>query len=167
MLRPLCRQSVVGVDFSRPMMAEARHRLEDAPGDAELRFVQANVLTMPFAPRFDVAVCFGALGHILPRDQARFVSQVASALRPGGRFVILTADMPPLYAPRYWLSRGFNATMHLRNLLVRPPFNMFYLTFLVPEATELLEAAGFQLEIVEQLFPPPFQEACVIVATNR
>ena len=44
---------------------------------------------------------------------------------------------------KFWVGRLFQLkcnpyspkTMHLRNLLVRPPFIMFYLTFLLPETT--------------------------------
>ena len=165
MLRPLCRQRVVGIDFSQKMMDVARERLADAPGDAELQFVHGNALEMPFDGEFDVAVCFGALGHILPKDELRFIDQIARALRPGGRFVFITARMPSLISPSYWLSRGFNAAMHIRNVLVRPPFIMFYLTFLVPRARELLEQRGFSVEVTEGIFPQPFRRACLVIAT--
>ena len=80
---------------------------------------------MPFDAAFDLAVCFGAFGHILPRDEGRFVAQIARVLRPGGRFVFVTAHMPPLWSPIYWMARGFNAAMHVRNLVWSPPFIMF------------------------------------------
>src|ERR1051325_4315086 len=75
MLRPLCRQRVVGIDTSAGMLAEAQ-RLSTLPsplrgrgagseGGARLEFVRANVLAMPFTAAFDIAVSFGAFGHIL------------------------------------------------------------------------------------------------------
>src|SRR5947207_2414304 len=76
MLRPLCREQVVGVDFSRGMLAVGRERTADAPGSAALDFVCADVLAMPFEGAFDLATCFGALGHVLPRDQPRFLAGV-------------------------------------------------------------------------------------------
>jgi SAM-dependent methyltransferase len=167
MLRPLCRERVVGIDFSQPMMDVAHDRLADAPGEAELQFVRGNVLEMPFEDEFDVAVCFGALGHILPKDEQQFVDQIAKALRPGGRFVFVTSYMPSAFSIAYWFARGFNASMHVRNLLIRPPFIMFYLTFLVPRAIELLEERGFQAEVHESVFPGPFDKARVIVATLK
>src|SRR5262249_34164692 len=80
------------------------------------------------------------------RDQPRLVAQAAGLLRPGGRFVVVTSRMPPAWAARYWLSRGFNAAMRVRNLLVSPPFVMYYLTFLLPEVRGLLEGQGLAVE---------------------
>ncbi|MEO8494451.1 MAG: class I SAM-dependent methyltransferase [Planctomycetota bacterium] len=165
MLMPLCRERIVGIDFSQGMLEKARQSTVETPGDAKLEFVHGNVLEMPFAGEFDVAVCFGALGHILPRDEAAFVQQIAKALRPGGRFVFITARRPSRVSLMYWLARGFNAAMHVRNACLKPPFIMFYLTFLLPEATKLLEQNGFHVEIHENVFPPPFRRACVVVAT--
>ncbi len=165
-LRSRCRRRVVGIDFSRNMLDVARRKTADAAGTAAFEFVHGDVLQMPFAAEFDLAVCFGALGHILPRDQPRFVECIAAALRPGGRFIFASADMPPWYSRRYLLSRAFNAAMHVRNVLVRPPFIMFYLTFLVPEATALLAARGFRVEVQRDVFPPPYQAGCLVVATR-
>ena len=167
MLRPLCRKRLVGIDFSHGMLEVARDDLADAPSDADLEFVYGNVLDLPFTGEFDLAVCFGALGHILPRDEAAFVQQIAKALRPGGRFVFITASRPSRLSLIYWLARGFNAAMHVRNACIKPPFIMFYLTFLLPEATQLLEQHGFHVAIHENVFPRPFQRACVVVATLR
>jgi SAM-dependent methyltransferase len=163
MLRPLCRDRVAGIDFSHNMLEVARQRTRDAPGVAPLEFVMGNVLESPFEEEFDLAVCFGALGHILPKDQERFIDQVAKSLRPGGRFVFVTSRMPSVFSWAYWFGRSFNAAMHVRNFLVRPPFVMFYLTFLVPEAERLLEQRGFAVEVIEDIFPPPFGSGCLVV----
>jgi len=176
MLRPLCRERVVGIDFSHGMLEIARETtaaetpvwadgLQPQAGVAELKFVHGNVLDLPFTSEFDVAVCFGALGHILRRDEAAFVQQIAKALRPGGRSSLSPRVDRPRLSLVYWLARGFNAAMHVRNACVKPPFIMFYLTFLLPEATKLLEAHGFRVAIHENVFPQPFQRACVVVAT--
>jgi len=53
--------------------------------------------------------------------------------------------------------------MHIRNLLIRPPFVMFYLTFLVPESKDLLERHGFRVQVVEHAFPPPFKRGYLVV----
>jgi ubiquinone/menaquinone biosynthesis C-methylase UbiE len=166
MLRPLCRR-VVGVDISRRMLAVARRRVPRAAGSAAVEWVRGDALALPFAAEFDAAVCFGALGHILPRDEPRFVAQVAQALRPGGRFWFVTTYLPPRTSPAYWLARGFNAAMHVRNFLVRPPFVMYYLTFLLPQAQTLLESHGFSVEIVAAPAPPPFHALKLVKATKR
>ena len=150
MLWPLCRNRVVGLDFSRGMLEVCRERLAADPGGAAtVSLVLGDALRMPFDSAFDMAVCFGALGHIARRDQSRFVAQVARALHPGGRFVFVSSRMPQLWSWRYWAARAFNAAMHARNRLPGPPFVMYYLRFLVPEATELLESAGFKVEARE------------------
>jgi SAM-dependent methyltransferase len=166
-LRPLCRDQVVGLDISAGMLAEARRRTADAPGTAALRFVRADALRMPFEGTFDVAVCFGAFGHILTEDEPRFVGQVAQMLRPGGRFVFVTSYMPAPWSPSYWLARGFNGAMRVRNMLVSPPFIMYYLTFLLPEAQQLLEASGFDVEVKPGCFELPWSGLRLVTATRR
>jgi ubiquinone/menaquinone biosynthesis C-methylase UbiE len=146
LLRPLCRGRVVGLDFSQGMLEVCRQRAEDMPGSAPVELVRGEALAMPFAEAFDLATCFGAFGHILERDEPRFVREVARVLRPGGRFVFVTSYLPSVMSPAYWVARTFNAAMRLRNLLIRPPFIMYYLTFLLPGVRRLLEGAGLRVE---------------------
>lgn len=168
-LLPLCRQRVVGIDMSQGMLDVARERLERPSVDSGaqkvesrsspstrgmdqrpvLQFVRGNALEMPFVAEFDLAVCFGALGHILQRDEPRFVAEIHKALRPGGRFAFVTGYMPSKLSRQYLFARAFNGAMRVRNFLFRPPFIMYYLTFLLPQAQTLLEQQGFQVEIRE------------------
>jgi SAM-dependent methyltransferase len=165
-LRPLCSKRVVGIDVSAGMLAEGRRRTTDASGDAALEFVRGDVRNMPFSGAFDLAVCFGALGHILVKDEPRFVEAIAQALRPGGRFVFVTGYRPPLWSWSYWWRRGFNGIMRVRNFLLAPPFIMYYLTFLLPQARTLLEAHGFHVEVKEGVFAEPWTDLCLVVATR-
>ncbi len=167
MLRPICRDRVVGLDMSAGMLEEAHRLNSDAPGDAALEYVRGNALSMPFDSAFDLAVSFGAFGHILPKDEGRFVGQIAHVLKPGGRFVFVTAYMPPLWSPVYWMAHGFNAAMHVRNLLWSPPFIMFYLTFMLPEAKMMLEANGFEVELPDVEFAMPWTGLRLVTATRR
>jgi ubiquinone/menaquinone biosynthesis C-methylase UbiE len=165
-LRPLCRRRVVGIDFSRGMLNVAHQRFPDKSGQAPIELVEQDVLEMNFREEFDLAVTLGSNGHILPKDEPRFIGRIAAALRPGGRFVFVTSEMPPVRSPRYLLSRGFNAAMHVRNLVKRPPFVMFYLTFLLPQARRLLENHGFEVE-VHSPFGGRFRFLKVVVGTKR
>ena len=149
MLRPLCRDRVVGIDLSQGMLDVARQRLPDTDGEASLEFVQGDALDMPFEAEFDLAVSLGAFPHILEKDEPRFVAQVARALKPGGRFIFVTSNMPSVWSRRYWLFRGLNAAMRLRNLLIRPPFIAGKLTFLLPKAKRVLERHGFEVAVKE------------------
>jgi ubiquinone/menaquinone biosynthesis C-methylase UbiE len=166
-LRPLCRDRVVGVDLSRGMLAEARRRLADAPGAAPIELVRGDALALPFREAFDVVTCFGAFGHILEEDEPRFVRELARALKPGGRFVFVTADRITPRNLGWWIGKGFNAAMRVRNALWKPEFVMYYLTFLLPRARALLEAEGFAVEVLEGALPKPFHRYPMVIATRR
>lgn len=146
-LRPHCTDHVTGIDLSEGMLAEAQRQLADTPGPAEVRLVRGDALQMDFDAEFDVATCCGAFGHILAPQQDEFAERVRAALSPGGRFLFITRPMPSALSKPWLFARGFNAAMHLRNALIRPPFIMFYLTFTLERAREVLERHGFELEV--------------------
>ena len=80
---------VIGVDASKPMLAAARRRLEDA-GNVELRAGELEAL--PIADgELDAAVLFLVLHHVA--EPSRALAEVARALKPGGR--VLVVDMLP------------------------------------------------------------------------
>ena len=64
-----------------------------------------------------------------------------------------------------WQARGFNAAMRVRNAVWRPPFVMYYLTFLLPRAKALLESVGFRVEVHRGLLPAPYERHVLVVAT--
>ena len=144
------------------------HHLEGEHGRHRLLAVDREGRPPPLpAQRRGAArhVCFGACGHILDRDQARFIRQVASVLRPRGRFVMVTSHMPPVRSRRYWLARAFNAVMRVRNLLVSPPFVMYYLTFLLPGVRRELERQGFRVALRPVADTGPLSHLRLISAT--
>ena len=163
-LRPLCTGRVVGVDLSAGMLDEARRRHADDPGPAALSFVKGDALALPFEREFDLVTSFGAFGHIAEPDEGRLVAGVARALRPGGRFAFVTADPPSPLSPRALRARAFNAAMRARNAVWRPPFVMYYLTFLLPRARVLLEAAGFEVEVRRSVLPRPYERYVLVLA---
>ena len=162
-LGPLCCHRIVGIDMSAGMLEIARST--PAPGNAKIELVRGNALDIPFGPIFDLAVCFGAFGHILPHDEPRLIRQIAGSLKPGGRFVFVSSGMPPKSSNVYWFSRAFNAVMHLRNWVVKPPFVMYYLTFLLPKVKWLLEDVGFTVEVL-QPFDKPLEKLRLVIATR-
>jgi ubiquinone/menaquinone biosynthesis C-methylase UbiE len=166
-LRPLCRRRVVGIDFSQGMLDVAREEFRDEQGQLPVELVLGDVLNMRFREEFDLAVTVGSNGHILPQDQPRFVERIAAALKPGGRLAFVTGEMPPWWSRRFLFSRAFNAAMHIRNALVRPPFIMFYLTFLLPEARHMLEEQGFEVAVHDDVFSGKLRVLKVVVATKR
>jgi ubiquinone/menaquinone biosynthesis C-methylase UbiE len=166
-LRPLCRERVVGIDMSQGMLDEAKRRLEDAPGEAKIELVRGDALALPYDGEFDVVTSVGAFGHILPEDEDRFVGGIAKALREGGRFVFATSTRPKPSSPWFWQAHVFNNVMRVRNALLKPEFIMYYLTFLWPEVSPLLERHGFEVEVQKGRCPAPYERAVIVVAKKR
>ncbi|HOI14446.1 MAG TPA: methyltransferase domain-containing protein [Methanoculleus sp.] len=77
--------SVLGLDFSRDMIAFARERFppEQYPN---LRLIEGDMLDLPFDGEFDVVFSNAALHWVA--DHGRVFSGIARALRPGGRILI-------------------------------------------------------------------------------
>jgi ubiquinone/menaquinone biosynthesis C-methylase UbiE len=159
LLEPLARHALVGLDFSAGMLAEAA-KVEGA------RLVRANALAMPFDSAFDLAVCFGALGHFVGEDEARLVASLARALVRGGRFAFVTSESPPPLSLRSLVYRGFKAAMHVRNAFLRPPFVMCYLTFPLPGVLATLSRHGLKCQVVDPGFLAPFRHGRLVIAAK-
>ncbi len=84
--------SVVGCDFSEPMLDLAREKAADR-GAAGLRFEWADALALPYdGERFDaVTVGFGVRNLA---DLDRGLREMVRVLKPGGRLVILEITQP-------------------------------------------------------------------------
>ncbi len=141
-LRGLCEQRVVGVDFSDGMLRAAR------AAEPDLDWVRADVRRLPFRPGFDLAVSFGAFGHFLPGERPRLFAQAYGALRPGGLFAFPIAAPARVGSWPYVALWGFDAAMRVRNALLRPTFVMYYRTFQLPVVRQELEQAGFEVSTV-------------------
>jgi ubiquinone/menaquinone biosynthesis C-methylase UbiE len=137
-----CEGPVMGVDFSTGMLAQARSAHPDA------RWVRADVLALPFAGAFDLAVSFGALGHFLPAQRPALFADVYRALRPGGVFAFPVAAPPPVTSRGYWALLGFDLAMRVRNAVWRPPFVMYYRTCPQHALRGELTASGFTVTTV-------------------
>jgi SAM-dependent methyltransferase len=75
--------SVLGVDFSAPMLAVAERRAREA-GLSQLQFAQADAANYAFDPqRFDLLV--SQLGVMFFDNPVRAFANLYGALRPGGR----------------------------------------------------------------------------------
>ncbi|MEU7330598.1 class I SAM-dependent methyltransferase [Streptomyces parvus] len=157
-LRQLCRERVVGVDFSAGMLAEARAAFPPegerpaaegpvAEGPA-VDWVRADARSLPFAPAFDLALSFGAFGHFLPAERFGLFAEVYGSLRPGGQFVFPIGAPPPVGSRAYWSLLGFDAAMRVRNALWRPRFVMYYRTFRLGDVLEDLTRAGFVVRLM-------------------
>ncbi len=166
LLLPNCRERLAGVDFSQGMLSEARRHLDETPGPVQPELIRADIFEPRFSAEFDAVTCFGALGHVIPADQRAFVRIVRAALKPGGRFVFVTSCHPQFFSPVGIVLHAFNAVMHVRNVLIKPPFIMYYLTFLLPEVERLLVDEGFAIEVRSGLFPSPMERYQLVIATR-
>lgn len=81
----LPRGSVLGMDVSRDMISFARQRLP--PEEYQnLRFVEGDMLDLPFERKFDVVFSNAALHWVT--DHGRVFAGIGRALRPGGRALL-------------------------------------------------------------------------------
>jgi ubiquinone/menaquinone biosynthesis C-methylase UbiE len=158
------RRRLVGLDLSAGMLEIARHALTDARTAAAVELVRQDVFEMHFDECFDVITCFGALGHLPEPRMPGLLDSIRAALRPGGRFVTVTAERPPWHSPRALVSRAFNASMHLRNALGPSRFEMYYLRFLLPEAERRLRWCGFEVERHPVAVEGPWRDAVALHA---
>ena len=79
--------------------------------------------------------------------------------------MFISADRPPLRSAGLWLALAFNTAMAIRNTVWRPPFIMYYLSFLLPGVRRLLEEHGFDVE-VHRGFCPEIPSYHLIIATR-
>ncbi|MFI1227637.1 MULTISPECIES: class I SAM-dependent methyltransferase [unclassified Streptomyces] len=170
-LRRLCRERAVGVDFSAGMLAEARAALPPGSEGPAVDWVRADARSLPFAPAFDLALSFGAFGHFLPAERFGLFAEVYGSLRPGGQFVFPLGAPPPVGSRAYWSLFGFDAAMRVRNALWRPKFVMYYRTFRLGDVLEDLTQAGFAVRLLPLtdlgLRPDGSPRARLVVATRE
>lgn len=141
-LLPIVRKEIVGIDWSRPMLLEAKmkfpHHHYHCFAEPKVEFVCDDIFSLADYPqKFDLATCFGALGHIEKSRQREFVEKVCAALNPEGIFAFITAERPKWYHLSAWPYFAFDAVMKLRNRWIKPEFVMYYLNFLLPDILEL------------------------------
>lgn len=140
--------SVVGCDFSEPMLDLARDKAAErgAPG---VRFEWADALQLPYdAERFDaVTVGFGVRNLA---DLDRGLTEMARVLKPGGRAVILEITQPTRPPLSFFYSLWFDRIVPLLGSFSSDPEAYSYL----PESVrsfpsplglaEKMDRAGFE-----------------------
>jgi ubiquinone/menaquinone biosynthesis C-methylase UbiE len=86
---------VTGVDYSPDMIANAQKNLQQnaaklGPAAARLQFQVADALALPFRQEFDVVSTDRCIVNLPQIDlQKKAIDNVAGALKPGGRFLML------------------------------------------------------------------------------
>jgi demethylmenaquinone methyltransferase/2-methoxy-6-polyprenyl-1,4-benzoquinol methylase len=140
--------SVVGCDFSEPMLDLAREKAaaRDASG---VRFEWADALQLPYdGERFDaITVGFGVRNLA---DLDRGLREMARVLKPGGRLVILEITQPTRPPLSWFYSLWFDRIVPLLGTFSSDPEAYSYLpqsvrSFPSPRGlAEKMDAAGFE-----------------------
>lgn len=82
---------VTGIDLSQHQIDRATRRASEEDLSGRVRFVQGNVLDLPFPDEsFDVVFSIASIKHW--PDQERGLFECARVLAPGGKLVIVEAD---------------------------------------------------------------------------
>ncbi len=136
-LLKIVQNKIIGVDWSEPMLEVARKRFGLLRHKVDL--VRQDIFSLKYRDRFDLATCFGAEGHIERHQQNDFIEIIHSSLCSGGEFVFVTNEMPGLLSPALWIYLGFDLVMRVRNILIKPPFVMYYLNFFLPNVLNLFK----------------------------
>jgi len=144
-----CREEFTALDLSQGMLDQCEKKVNALNLATQKFFVKSDALDMPFENQFDVAVSFGAFGHILAKDEEQFIAQVHKILKPGGHLFFITTEQLPIWSISLWRQRLFNALIWVRNIIWRPKFIMYYLTFRLPKVKNKLESHGFKVEVLE------------------
>lgn len=100
--------SVVGVDYTRAMLDQARFRCE-RQGLRNVKLIEADAATLALAEgSFDRVICTHALS-IIPRSREA-LRRAVSAIAPGGRMVV--ADLKRLGPPNELLGPLYEAVIN-------------------------------------------------------
>ena len=79
--------SMTAVDWSAEFLAHAR----SGDADSGVRWEQRDMRDLPWRAHFDAAFCVGnSFGYLDDEGNATFLAALASALKPGARFVLET-----------------------------------------------------------------------------
>lgn len=142
--------TIIGVDFSPPMLVLAREKhARLAERRFPIEFLQANVLTLPLPDDSVDVVTNGFLLRNLV-DLEVFFAECYRVLRPGGRFITLEITHPPVPGFRNAFELYFNNVVPaLGKLLVRHQEAYTYLPTSLqafpnsPALAEAMQSAGF------------------------
>ncbi len=131
---------VTGIDFESLALERAR-KIAARRLIKGIRFLKANVFSLPFPPSsFDVVLDYGCLHHQRKSDWRAYRMSVLRVLRPGGFYILST------FSPGFHLFRGRRLPWHMAHGAYRRCFTRRQIVDLFEEDFEMLsiveESAG-------------------------
>ena len=76
---------VIGIDFEKSIVGKANKEIKNWKLEGKLRFVEADVLDIPFADTsFDAIYDFGLFENLYKEDWAKYAEEINRVLKPGG-----------------------------------------------------------------------------------
>lgn len=134
---------VTGIDGSKTMLRFAQQCLPSA------RLLHARLEDATFDETYAAVVAWDSLFHVDRMHHAAIYRRIAGALMPGGRFLLTTGGTE---------DAGFTDRMHGETF--------FYSSWTPQRVTELLEEAGFTIELNE-VDQPEGRGHVVVLARRR
>lgn len=79
---------VIGIDFEKNIVEKANSEIENWGLKGKLKFMEADVLDIPFADASFDGICdFGLLENLYPEDWAKYAEEINRVLKPGGFYL--------------------------------------------------------------------------------
>jgi ubiquinone/menaquinone biosynthesis C-methylase UbiE len=79
---------VIGIDFEKNIVEKANSEIKNWGLEGKLKFMEADVLDIPFADESFDGICdFGLLENLYAEDWEQYASEINRVLKPGGFYL--------------------------------------------------------------------------------
>ena len=165
--------TVVGLDYSPPMLEKAKAKASKVELKTGLNFIHGDVGDLPFPDEYfdciGISFAFRNLTYKNP-NTPRYLSEIVRVLKTGGRFVIVESSQPPnkllrsldhLYLRTFvrWMGTSLSRNKEAYNYLTNSA-SKFYTA---EELSDLLVKSGFKTVTINRLM---FGATAIHVATK-
>jgi demethylmenaquinone methyltransferase/2-methoxy-6-polyprenyl-1,4-benzoquinol methylase len=153
--------TVVGLDYSEPMLEKAKQKAAQAQLKAELNFIHGDVGDLPFPNEYfdtvSISFAFRNLTYKNP-NTPKYLSEIVRVLKNGGQFVAVESSQPPnkvfraldhFYLRTFvrWMGSALSKNKEAYNYLTDSA-SKFYTA---EELSDILVQAGFSAVSVKRM----------------